>query len=387
MPNDPTLLIGDVPTLSLDFPLTLDSNLFKRLVHRRRYWGGSWEMTFFIPEGEISAGELDEWFYSWLMFQIAEYADGTIPWKGVVWEMARVHDGAKRRRSMTNVYNAVKTVYTLTDSTLQDDTDWQEDAASISRYLRRELIIWADGISLAEAEAQALMELNKGKEPLLKTVAYNTKEQDGLYVTAVGMSRLLNNIYATVTTPNGLIGASTLIGNMLTTDIIPYFPFISAAVTTNAAQVEREQRAPTRCGDLIDRLSRYGNGVDTPYRYYVDEISNVFIYAPLDNTPTLEWWGQKWGGLKRANGDTVTWSADPGVVVDKTLPDMPPPPGSFLQRGNHDLIEQFSMWQGSEFPSPELENPDEDQLLANIESYLSQQTDEDSDRLHTPDKR
>ena len=45
------------------------------------------------------------------------------------------------------------------------------------------------------------------------------------------------------------------------------------------------------------------------------------------------------------------------------------------------------MWQGQEHPQPETEEPNEEQLLADMESFLRQQTDFDFDTLHTPDER
>lgn len=381
----PNLLIGDIPTVNTAYSLTLTDKEYQRLRHRKRWFGGAWELTFFIPES-VGAGMLDEWYNTWLAYRIAEYAEGATPWTGVIWELSRTKDGAKQRRSLADVYNAVKCVYTTTSTTVQDDTAWQLNENSIARYMRREQIIWADNISLAQAEAEAQAFLNKHYDAWNKTINFNATGEEGLEVTAVGDARLFNNLFATVTDSLETIAVDAFVEDIFTGDIEPVFPFLNLGrIDPNAFQTQKEQRAPTRCGDLIDRLARNGDGT-VPYRYYIDN-AGLFHFVKFDATPTLEWRGKSGGGIYLAGGERVTWAAEPGVMVDRTTAEAPALPGSFLQKRNHTLVEQFSMWQGQEHPQPETEDPDEEQLLADMESFLRQQTDFDFDTLHTPDER
>lgn len=381
----PNLLIGDIPTVNTAYSLTLTDKEYTRLRHRKRWFGGAWELTFFIPE-TVGTGMLDEWYNTWLAYRIAEYAEGATPWTGVIWELSRTKDGAKQRRSLADVYNAVKCVYTTTSTTVQDDTAWQLNENSIARYMRREQIIWADNISLAQAEAEAQAFLNKHYDAWNKAINFNATGEEGLEVTAVGDARLFNNLFATVTDSLETIAVDAFVEDIFTGDIEPVFPFLNLGrIDPNTFQTQKEQRAPTRCGDLIDRLARNGDGT-LPYRYYVDN-AGLFHFVKFDATPTLEWRGKSRGGIYLAGGERVTWAAEPGVMVDRTTAEAPALPGSFLQKRNHTLIEQFSMWQGQEHPQPETEEPNEEQLLANMESFLRQQTDFDFDTLHTPDER
>lgn len=381
----PNLLIGDIPTVNTAYSLTLTDKEYTRLRHRKRWFGGAWELTFFIPE-TVGTGMLDEWYNTWLAYRIAEYAEGATPWTGVIWELSRTKDGAKQRRSLADVYNAVKCVYTTTSTTVQDDTAWQLNENSIARYMRREQIIWADNISLAQAEAEAQAFLNKHYDAWNKTINFNATGEEGLEVTAVGDARLFNNLFATVTDSLETIAVDAFVADIFTGDIQPVFPFLNLGrIDPNAFQTQKEQRAPTRCGDLIDRLARNGDGT-VPYRYYVDN-AGLFHFVKFDSTPTLEWRGKSRGGIYLAGGERVTWAAEPGVMVDRTTAEAPALPGSFLQKRNHTLVEQFSMWQGQEHPQPETEEPNEEQLLADMESFLRQQTDFDFDTLHTPDER
>ena len=382
MANDPTLLIGDMPGISTVFDITLRPGDYLRLKHRRRYWGGHWDLTFFLSDADIGVGASDEYFNTWLMNQIAEYHDGALTWRGVIWEMNRVKDGKRQQRSVTDVRNAIKCVYTETGSTTQGETAWQTNDDSISRYLRRELLVYKDNISSSQAVDEANEKLMLTYDAWAESTDFNTWGDDGLEITAFGMGRLFNNTYCTVTTPAGLVEVATFIDDIWDTDLAPQLPFLSlGGIDANALQVEREQRAPVRCGRLIDALARGGDST-IPYRWYIGP-DLQFRFEAFSNTPTLEWRGRSRGGIFRKGGAKVSWAAEPGVLDDVTSPAIPALPGDFLQLRNHELIQQFSMWQGG-VPKPELEDMTEAQLLADIEAYRNMMTDGNFDRLHTP---
>lgn len=380
---DPTLLIGDVPGISLDFPVTIKPNKYLRLKHRKRWFGGDWELTFYLSDADFGAGAINEFFNGWLVKQVAEYFNGQITFKGVVWEMTRNKDGKRDVRSMNDVYNAVKCIYTTTSSATQVETAYQTNEASISRYLRRELIVYKDNVSSTQAVAEAQAALAVSYDAWPKSTDFNTSTEDGLEITVLGISRLLNNLFCTVTTPNELVEVDAFIEDIYDTDIAPFFDFIELGyIAANSLEVQREQRAPTRVGDLIDALARNGDS-SIPYRWRVTS-DLQFAFEPLDITPTLEWKGRKRGGIFKVGGDHVTWNAYPGVMVDSTTAPIPAIEGDFLAQRNHQLIEQFSMWQGQNQPQPESEVPTEAQLQVDASAYERMITDGKFDRLHTP---
>lgn len=381
--SNPQLLIGNVPTITMDFDTTISPDQYLRLKHRTRYFGGHWELTFYLSDADFGAGVIDEYWNGWLMRQVAEYFNGAVAWRGVVWEMVRNKDGERQKKSVDEVYNAVKCIYTEVGTTLQVETAYQENTDSISRYLRRELIIYKDNISAAQAVDEANAALNVSYDAWPTSTDFNTTSEDGLEITVFGMSRLLNNVFCSVTTPAGLVEVSTFVDDIYDTDIEPYFDFIGLGnLGANTLEVEREQRAPTRVGDLIDALARAGDST-IPYRWHVSQ-DLLFTFEPFDSTPTLEWRGRSRGGIFKVGGSRVTWDAVPGVMANRTIAPVPAIEGDFLQQRNHQLIEQFSMWQGADAPQPELETPTEEQLLADAAAYERMITDGNFDRLHTP---
>lgn len=379
---NPDILIGDVPGTSLEFHVKLESSQYLRLRHRVRYWGGHWEMTFYLSDADHGSGAVDEWFNGLLMKQIAEYFNGAITFRGVVWEMVRNKDGKRTRRSMNDVYNAVKCVYTPTGSTTQTETAYQENDDSIARYLRKELIIYRENIASSQAIDEATAVLNQKYDAWPEAVGFNARE-DGLEVTVFGMGRLLNNLYCTVTTPTGLVQVSTFVDDIYDNDIVTNFDFIELGdLGSNTRQVEREQLEPTRVGDLIDALARAGDAT-IPYKWGINS-DLQFNFTAFDTTPVLEWKGRSKGGIFKVGGSAVTWDAVPGVMTDKTLSELPAISGDFLESRNHQLVTQFTMWQGQDLPQPELEDANEAQLLADVEAYERMITDGNFDRLHTP---
>lgn len=366
--SNPYILIGDVPSITTDFSIKLDGNQYRGLKHRKRYFGGDWDMTFFLPDAIMGTALLDEYFNTWLMANIAEYFNGEITWRGVIWEMTRIKDGKRQVRSTSNVWNAVKCIYTETSTNLQYETDFEEDDNSIARYLRREYIVYKDNVTSTQASAAAAKFLNEHYDAWPKATDFNVSGEDGIEVTAFGMSRLFNNILCTEAGTQESVDVDTFVDDIWDTDLAPNLSFlVLGGIDTNDYEVERQQRAPTRCGDLIDALARGGDS-DLPYRWYIGQ-DLQFRFEIMNTSPTMEWLGLKRGGLHKVDGPVATWNATPGVMVDKTMPEVPALPGSFLNKRNYELIEQFSMWQDQDQPVPETEEATEATLLAHVEQY------------------
>lgn len=383
MPNLPNILIGDYPQYFARYHTTLRAGQFLRLRHRKRFFGGDWELSFFLPEEGLGTAVLDGYYETLLMAQIAEYYEGSIPFVGVCWEMIRTKDGKRTVKSMSDVYNAVSCIYTVTDSSTQVETAYQTNDDSIARYLRREQLVYKDNCEPAEAIAEAQSFLNTHYDAWGKSTDFNTSQPDGLEVTVMGMGRLFNNFYSQATTPNSLIQVDAFVEAVWTTDLTGNLTFLgNGGVETNTKEVQRELRAPTKAGDLIDLLARKGDDT-VPFRWYVTS-DMQFRFEPLNITPTLEWRGRKRGGLFRVGGAAVNWNATPGVLKDNTMQQMPALTGSYLAKRNHELVEEFSMWQGDDQAVPTTEDATEEQMLTNARRYEQMITSGDFDTLHTP---
>lgn len=388
MPNilgytSPNLLIGDAPHLFTSYHTTITSEEFLRLRHIKRFYGGAWDLSFFLSDTDWGTGTINELFNTLLMSQLAEYHSGSLTWVGVIWEMARISDGKRKVRTMSDVWNAVKCIYTETGSNVQDETAYTTNQSSIDRYLRREYLVYKDNASAAQALDAAEDFLNKHYDAWPKSTDFNVSGEDGIEISALGMSRLFNNLYCTVTTPAGMVDVDAFVDDIWDTDLAPNLPFLTLGnIETNAHEVEREQRTPTRCGDLIDALARGGDN-SLPYRWQIDS-NLLFRFEKLSLTPALEWHGRSRGGVTQIAGRQTTWDAEPSVMVDRTESPLPALPGSYLTQRNHELVEQISMWQGQDQPTPETEEPTEATLLSNVEKYQRMITDGNFDRLHTP---
>lgn len=378
--SNPTILIREQPKIGTAVYQRLaggENPDYTTLRQAKRWQGGDWEMSLFVPvSGRYSAGELAEWFQSLLMKRVENNHMGAAAWKGLIWEMSLVKDGTKRTVSVGEVWNAVKTVYTEPEDSLQLETAFFTSAKSIERYGRREFLLYLDHVELAQAQAAAQTFLAKMAFPQPELTAIGTKEAEGLHIQAVGDVFTLNNTYAT-TTSNGFEDVSVFIAATVTADAEFLTP---GQIFTNTLEVEKEQRRPTRVWDLLLGLAELGDGSAVPYRLWVED--GRVNYQPLSNAPIYEWRGLKYG-LQTVTGQTRLWDAVPGVVRDYTVPSSAPPPESALQQSRDSLIDEIQMWQGAAAPQPKLGSAKEDDLIQAMDNYQRMMSDYSFDPLHT----
>lgn len=380
MATDPTLLISDMPLRSSAVFTVLEPGEYQGLHHSKRFQGGDWDLSVFIPAGAVSIGLLREWFNELLMYRIEERADGARPWRGVIWEVDLVYEGIRRRRSMTTTWNAVKTVYTLDSDTVQYETSYYVDEASVARYGRREYLEYLDNVTLATAQAKAQDTLQKTAWPWSKTVAVDDQAAEGLYITAVGDIFTLNNLYSTVTT-EGYSNLDAFITSIVSTDS----QFLSAgSIAANSLSVQKEQRQPTRVWDLLLGLVELGDGAGTAYQ--IEASGGLLHYREFDPAPIYEWRTRE-RGLEAVGGRSITWAAVPGVVRDYTIPPGPPPDGSFLQNVRDTLIDEVQMWQGAARISTVIDDIGEEALIQAQQNYERMITDYSFDPVHTVKRR
>jgi hypothetical protein len=70
------------------------------------YWQGSFRLT-----GQ-SEQKLQNWFETWLGYDVLETSGGAASWQGMIYEMDLMIAGVRRRRSLDLMSNAIKTTYT-----------------------------------------------------------------------------------------------------------------------------------------------------------------------------------------------------------------------------------------------------------------------------------
>jgi hypothetical protein len=374
--NDPDLVIKDMPLHSSAVVFRLQGTDYKNLRQAKRWQGGDWEMSLTVPgNGRFSMGELGQWFQSLLMKRIENNHMGAVAWKGVIWEMSLVKDGSKRTVSMDGVWNAIKTIYTEPEESLQLETAFFTSAKSIARYGRREFLLYLDHVPLAQAEAAAQTLLAQTSQPMPELVALDTNEAEGIHIQAVGDVFTLNNKYAT-TTVNGFEDVSVFLTDTVTADA----EFLaSGRIAANTLEVEKEQRSPTRVWDLLLALAELGDGTN-PWRLWVED--GRVNYQPVNPTPTYEWRGKKYG-LQTVTGQTRLWDANPGIVRDYTVPSSAPVAESLLLDSRDYLIEEIQMWQGAKRPQPQPQMSKEDDLLQAMDQYQRMMSDYSDDPLHT----
>lgn len=374
--NDPTLIIRDMPLRGTADIERISNGRYLNLRQSRRLQGGDWEASCLIPVGDrYNAGLLAHWFQSWLMKRFIISSGGSLPWRGVIWEMTLVKNGTKRVISVADVWNAVKTIYTESGTSTQLETSFFTDIKSIELYGRREYLLYLDNVPLSQAEAAAQTFLAESAAPRATLTAIGTSEAPGLYIQAVGDVFTLNNQYATTTT-NGEEDVSVFIADTVTTDS----EFLSTGrIAENTLQVEKEQRGPTRVWDLLLALAELGDG-SVPYRIWVSD--GRVNYQPIDATPIYEYRGLK-TGLQTVTGQPRTWDAVPGVARDYTIPSGAPPPDSFLTDARDAMIDEIQMWQGAAAPTPRIGSMAENDLLQGYENYQRMMTDYTWDPVHT----
>ena len=373
--EDPTIRIKVQPTLGASVSAILPPGKYNSLRHSIRYQGGPWDLSLFVPATLVPITILREWFNAFLMHRLEEHYNGRATWQGVIWEMDLVSDGIKRRRSVGNVWNAVKCIYTLNTDQTQQETSYYTDTASISRYLRREFLVYEDNVTAAQAQASANDYLLRNSEPRPNLVGVGV-EGEGLYITAVGDVATLNNLYSTATVA-GTAQVGSFINTIISTDSAYVVP---GRIATNTLVVEKEQRAPARVWDLILRLPMLGDGT-TPYRVTVE--NGRLNYRPMDPAFIYEWRGLK-TGLRKKRGPADTWDAVPGIMRDYTIPAGKPPIGSFMADRRDSLLDEVQMWQGATQISVITDDMEEDDLIQAMDNYVQMMTDFSLDPLHTP---
>jgi len=143
--------------------------------------------------GGVDDGGLEHWFDTRLMTQFATKYDGREVWRGFVWEMTLEMGGEVRVKSMADMANAVKTLYTNTDGD-PVHTGWKTHEQSRTNYGTKERIVRASSESLEEAEERAEVELQYSASPYASAITYQETKRHRLLVKVAGRMVVANNV-------------------------------------------------------------------------------------------------------------------------------------------------------------------------------------------------
>jgi hypothetical protein len=353
--------------LHIHSPLTNDAVFFERVTdiatrvrQSKRHLGGFWDLSFTISRGQLAPrGLLREWFDNRIFFVVEQVVGGQTVWRGFIWRMDLTLDGVTLRREYSEIYNAIKTVYTDEDGN-DALTAYYTDSSSIAHYGRRELLLYMRNVNSAAAIAAAQTALLEMKQPWPRTVGLDPENADQLEIMCVGMIFTANNKFVGATTlDSSSTNVSTVIKDIATNDC----EFLSPGrADVNTIQYKRELNQPVRAWDLISELTAMGDGTD-PYRVWVNT-AEFLHYGIADNTPRYIWQGHN-RGLQTAIGQYSTadnWALEPGVLRDMTRPSGLAIPGSFLTDSRDSWIYEVEMADGLTFPYLKPEGSEEDEI-------------------------
>lgn len=336
--------------------------------------GGFWEGSWWFPLDRYRPEEYLRTWYEHRLFHRIEERVGAVSWQGVVWEMELSLDGAKERRSLSTVYNRIKTMYVDSADDTVKETDWYENAASIAAYGYRELILLPDDpVTTAAAEAQAQQELALSAAPYPRTVAIDPRLPDGLLVTVVGDVFTANNRY--VTAGDGSVDTVVnYIQEIVATDCQFLTP---GRMQNNVLPTKKSVTTPMRAWDKILQLVELGDAIFAPRVFYVHE-GGMAHYERANATPLYEWHGRN-GGLKDLMGGNSPWLVRPAMVRNMTRKRATPTPDTFRLDGRDSWIAEVEMADGAEWPTLKPDEFDEDDLLraqANHQRWLEREAEE-----------
>jgi hypothetical protein len=167
-----------IPTLRIYQPpkegTAFQKDITERAVGYRRTkrdMGGDWDGSFLLY-GDIS--ELGQIFDTWCGFRLRETVGNTLLWKGIVWEMQLVHNGAARKRSVQLMDNYVYTTYIDTSDPPQIVTSSAvQNTESVAKHGRKEMLLLEDTVPQTIAEARRDTHLKKWAWPRSMPVTIN----------------------------------------------------------------------------------------------------------------------------------------------------------------------------------------------------------------------
>jgi hypothetical protein len=123
---------------------------------------------------------------AWLGYRVEIVSDGTVVWFGEIDTVSVAAGGKERTLTLGGMANRAKVLYTAAmagGGVEATETEWQDDAASVARYGRREMVHSARGtLTAAQATAQRARLIDALKEPQRQSEFTSGNEASGTVV-------------------------------------------------------------------------------------------------------------------------------------------------------------------------------------------------------------
>ena len=307
------------------------------------HWQQSWrddtgpETAQMRVEGDIYS--LAQLFYSGLGYHCVAQADGLPVWEGMIYEMDFHAGTIARRRSLTDLYNHVRTAYIDEDNESQMTTPTYS-LESIQRYGRRELIVTLDGYNTTSATQYAVTVLQQSGWPWARPSGMAR----GVYldVTLAGYATAANWRYVSVG-DKSTSTASLWLKEIIQADV----EYVAALdIQENGLSVVKIPRSTRRAWNTLQEIAELGDGSSNPWRVYWDTGRTV-CYSPISTEPRYV---LDASGVFRyyPNGTVVfPWHVRPAVVRDMTYLVRPDEAGSWLDDPRDAYITTVTVtWDG-----------------------------------------
>ena len=298
-----------------------------------RYPGGFWRGTFTLFPGVM---DVHEAFDQWIGFHVSERAGGIESWEGFIAEMVLYKAGSIRRKSLAEMWNAVRARYRDDADSDAVDSTYVTQASSITRYGRKEQMLFLDGYPLATAQAAINAELNDNGYPKARASAFGMSGDTFLDVTVLGYAHTANWMFQEE--GNGAVNLSEWIEDIVGSEFglsanhggavanAGDCQFLKTGeIDANTLQVSSSTAFPVRAWDVMANPSTgltmagiLSGGEYVPAILWVD-VGRLAYYAPINLDPRYQWDG---GELFDAVGVPVVnpWAVRPAVVRDLTYP-------------------------------------------------------------------
>lgn len=207
--------------------------------------------------------------------------EGKVVWEGYIHEMEFDAGSAVYRIDLGEMANAVWVRYRVRGSTTTSRSAVQTNAASISKYGRKEFVLSGgelESTDIADAIAQQYVDLHGWPRPSPVRIDPEKElaEYPTLSVSGQGWFETLNWCTYNQTTDTDSQNASLQIADVVADTDVGQFVNLKS-IGTNNTLVSKEYDADRRGGDIIRDIARVGDASARRYIVYMDK-NREFIY-------------------------------------------------------------------------------------------------------------
>jgi len=314
-----------------------------------RMQGGFWQGSCWTTG---DAADLLRLFNTWLGYHVEERAGGVISWEGLVYELEITIGGAKRRRSLDDLWNAVACTYQSGGEVAT--SAYSTQAQSIARYGRREEVLTLDNYPVATAQAYRASFLAENCWPWPRPLAIGAQGEARLDLVACGYAFTANWQFVeegdgtsddvddwlieVAGTAHGLSsnhgGSTSGAGDC---------QFLKTKnVAANTLQAAKECQSPTRAWDLMAEIAALGDASGNPWQVWVDA-GRVVNYNQISASPRYY---MRQGVLYDTAGGrhaSNPWLVRPAVVRDLDYPVSGAGRGLYLADNRDSFVEEVEV--------------------------------------------